>query len=110
MVFKIKRKYGCILYIQLVHNKHFIPMDPNNPIVSLLPMFLIMGIMYFLMIRPQLKKEKERKAGIAALKKGDKVVAGGIYGTVVSMEDTTATIQIDTNCKIKVDKNALQPV
>lgn len=83
-------------------------MDPNSPLVSLAPMFIIMGIMYFLMIRPQMKKEKDRKAALEQLKKGDKIVAGGIYGEVVSTDTTSVLAQVDSNTKIRFDKSVVQ--
>ena len=65
-------------------------------------------IMYFIMIRPQRKKEKELKAQIAAMKVGDKVVTiGGIYGTVCEIKENNVLIEVDNNVKIRVSKQAL---
>lgn len=65
-------------------------------IVSLLPMILIFVVFYFMLIRPQRKKDKKVKEMLAALKKGDRVCTiGGIYGTIVNVRDeNTVTLAI----------------
>ncbi len=69
----------------------------------------IIAIFYFFMIRPQQKRAKEEKVFREALEKGDKVMTiGGIYGTVVSLEDNSALIQVDQNTKLRIDKTALK--
>ena len=74
--------------------------------VMLLPIFVIM---WFFMIRPQRKQQKELQKFRDALKKGDKVVTiGGIYGTVVELKDKSVLIEVDKDVKIRVDRNALQ--
>lgn len=75
--------------------------------------FLLIGgmflIMYFFMIRPQVKKQKDSKKFREGLAKGDKVVTiGGIHGKVVDMNDRTVLLQID-GAKIRVEKSALNP-
>ena len=63
-----------------------------------LPMVLIFGVMYFLMIRPQRKKDKKVKDMLAALKKDDRVCTiGGIYGTIVSIKDDTVTLAVGSS-------------
>jgi preprotein translocase subunit YajC len=65
-------------------------------------------VMYFFMIRPQRKQQKELQAFRDGLKKGDKVVTiGGIYGTVCEIKDATVLIEVDNNVKIRVSKQAL---
>jgi len=81
---------------------------PANPIMTFLPMILIIVVFYFFMIRPQMKKQKEITAFRNSLAKGDKVVTtGGIYGKIVEMKDNTVLLQVDDNVKIRVDKAAL---
>lgn len=64
-------------------------------IVSLAPMVLIIVVFYFMLIRPQRKKEKESKAMLAALKKGDRICTiGGIYGTIASIKDDVLTVEV----------------
>jgi preprotein translocase subunit YajC len=80
----------------------------QNPLMSFIPLLLIIVVFYFFMIRPQMKRQKELKNFREALKKGDKVITtGGIYGRIVEMQDNTVFVEIDTNVKIKVDKSAL---
>lgn len=71
-------------------------------------MVLIFGVMYFFMIRPQQKRQKELNAFRNALKKGDKIItAGGIYGTVKEMKDTYVIIEVDNNVSIRIDKSMI---
>ena len=65
-------------------------------------------IMWFFMIRPQRKQQKELEKFRNSLKRGDKVVtAGGIYGTVDEIKDRTVLIKVDGDVKLRVDKNSL---
>ncbi len=65
-------------------------------IESLIPLFLIFGIMYFLLIRPQQKKLKEHQAMVAALRRGDQVVTqGGIVGKVTKVKDEEGEIEVE---------------
>ncbi len=87
--------------------------ESANPILTFLPFILIIAIMYFLMIRPQAKKQKEKQRMLDALKKGDNVVTlGGIHGKVVGFanENKTVILKVDDNVKIKVDKTAISMV
>jgi len=82
--------------------------EPANPIMTFLPMILIIVVFYFFMIRPQMKKQKEITAFRNSLAKGDKVVTtGGIYGKIIEMKDNYVLLQVDDNVKIRVDKAAL---
>lgn len=68
----------------------------------------IILIMYFFMIRPQQKKQKETKKFIEEIKKGDPVVTiGGIHGKIYSMEGDTVTLELDRGFKVKVEKSAI---
>lgn len=72
----------------------------------LIMMVAIFAVMYFLMIRPQQKKQKEIVKWRNALQKGDKVLtAGGIYGKIKSVEDNVLTIEVAHEVEIRVDKN-----
>ncbi|MCO4848302.1 MAG: preprotein translocase subunit YajC [Yoonia sp.] len=65
-------------------------------IESLIPLILIFGIMYFLLIRPQQKKLKEHQAMVAALRRGDQVITqGGIMGKVVKVKDDAAEVDVE---------------
>ena len=71
-------------------------------------MILIFVVMYFFMIRPQQKKQKELQKQREALKKGDKVItAGGIYGIIKEVQDTTFLIEVSKDTTLKVDKGSV---
>ncbi len=75
---------------------------------GILMMVLIFVVFYFFMIRPQQKRQKEIKKQREAMKAGDLVVtSGGIYGKVKDIKETTVTIEIAENIRIKVDKNSV---
>ena len=78
---------------------------------SLLLIVLMFGVLYFLMIRPQMKRTKEHKAMIEALQKGDEVVtAGGILGRVNKLNEAYVTLEIAPNTDIQVQRTAVQLV
>jgi len=81
----------------------------DNPIMSILPLVAIIVVFYFFMIRPQMKKAKEQKKYIEALKKGDKILTiGGIYGKIVELrEDGTIIMEVEDGSKMKISKNAV---
>ena len=81
----------------------------NQGIMSFLPLVAIVIVFYFFMIRPQMKKAKDQKKYIEALKKGDKILTiGGIYGKIVEMrDDATIIIEIEDGAKMKITKNAV---
>ncbi|MFZ5517493.1 MAG: preprotein translocase subunit YajC [Candidatus Zhuqueibacterota bacterium] len=75
-----------------------------------LPMILIFVIMYFLIFRPQAKKQKEQRKMIEALKKGDKIITiGGMYGQVVGLKEKEGTIlvKIAENTKIELVRSSV---
>jgi preprotein translocase subunit YajC len=74
-------------------------------------MVVLFGLMYFMMIRPQMKRQKEHRALIAALSKGDEVVTnGGIAGRVEEVGETFITVEIAANVKVKVQKGSVSQV
>lgn len=78
---------------------------------TLVTFVLIILIFYFLIIRPQKKRDKEAKAMIDAMKKGDKVVTiGGIHGTVVMVKDKTVIVKVDDSARIEFSKTAISSV
>jgi preprotein translocase subunit YajC len=79
--------------------------------VQLLPLAFIFIIFYFLLIRPQQKRQKEHQQLLSNLKTGDKVVtSSGIHGLIANVKDTTFLVKIADNVKIEVDKNAIASV
>ena len=83
--------------------------DGGGSMVSTLIMFgAIFAIFYFMIIRPQQKKAKEREALVSALNKGDKVVTnGGMHGTIAGLDEKTCLIDFGNNIKIKFDRSAI---
>ena len=68
----------------------------------------IILIFYFMIIRPQQKRQKERQQMVDSMKKGDKIVtAGGIHGTIVGVEDKTVLVQIADNVKVKIERSTV---
>ncbi len=85
----------------------------GNPIVGMLPLILILAIMYFLILRPQAKKQKERQKMLDALKKGDDVItAGGLHGKIVGFknDDKVVVLKIGDNVKVDVERSAIASV
>ena len=72
---------------------------------SLLPLIIIFGIFYFMLIRPQQKKAREHKDMLEKLKKGDRVItSGGIYGEIYALTPSTVTLIIAEGVKVKVSR------
>ena len=72
---------------------------------------LIIVIFYFLIIRPQKKRDKETKNMLSAIKKGDKVVSiGGIHGTVMAVKETTVVVKVDDNTRMEFSKSAISSI
>jgi len=80
-------------------------------IESMLLIVLMFGVLYFLMIRPQMKRAKEHKAMIEALQKGDEVVsAGGILGRVSKLNESYVTLEVANNVEMTLQRSAVQVV
>lgn len=81
----------------------------GGSMVSTLIMFgAIFAIFYFMIIRPQQKRAKERDKMLSDVKKGDKIVtSGGIHGTVAGLEEKTVLIDVGNNVKIKMERSAI---
>lgn len=83
----------------------------TDMLMSFAPFILIFVVMWFLLIRPQQKKQKEHRAMVAALKRGDRVVTnGGIYGQVSHVADDHLMVEIADGVKIKVVRDAIAAV
>ncbi|MEO6927363.1 MAG: preprotein translocase subunit YajC [Rhodanobacter sp.] len=77
----------------------------------ILMMVVLFGLMYFMMIRPQMKRQKEHRALISALAKGDEIVTnGGLAGRVEEVGETFITVEIAANVRVKLQKGAVQQV
>jgi preprotein translocase subunit YajC len=78
---------------------------------SLIPILLIFVIFYFLLIRPQQKKQKQHQEMVGNLRKGDKIVTnGGIYGTVSDVKEHVIVLRISEDVKIEVIRNAVATI
>jgi len=78
---------------------------------GIIMLVLMFAIFYFLLIRPQQKRAKQHRELVESLKAGDSVVtAGGIHAKIVSVQDGTATIEIATGVKIKVNRSSVTEV
>ena len=85
----------------------------GNPLMGFLPLVLIIVVMYFLMIRPQAKKQKEHRAMLEQIEKGDKILtAGGIVGTVAGVKETEnmLIVKIADNVKIEMTRSSVSQV
>ena len=85
--------------------------DPTGGLMGLLPLILMFVVLWFLMIRPQMKRAKEHKAMVEALAKGDEVVTGGgIAGRVVEVGDSFVQIEVAPNTVVAAHRNAGIPL
>jgi preprotein translocase subunit YajC len=79
----------------------------GDTLMGMLPIILMFVILYFLMIRPQMKKAKEHRTMVEALQKGDEVVAVGILGKISKVSDNYVSLEVAPNVTIQVQKNAV---
>jgi preprotein translocase subunit YajC len=80
-------------------------------LIGLWPIVLIFVIFYFLLIRPQQKKQKDHQKMLGSIKKGDRVVtSGGVYGTVVGVKDNVVVLKIAENVKVEFAKSAISHI
>lgn len=81
---------------------------PGGGLLTFLPLVLMLGVFYFLMIRPQQKRMKEHREMVGALKKGDEVVTnGGLGGTVTKVGDAYLSLRVADNVEVNVQKSAV---
>lgn len=87
-------------------------MQPQaNPIASMFPLILIFVVFYFLLIRPQQKKQKDHEQMVKSLEKNDEIVTtGGIHGTIANVKDSTVTLRVDDNVRVELQKNCVAHV
>jgi preprotein translocase subunit YajC len=82
--------------------------EDGGGLMSFLPLVLIVLVFYLFFIRPQMKKSKDQKKFREAIKKGDKIVTiGGIHGKIIEVQETTFTIEVEGQNRLKVDKSAV---
>ena len=84
---------------------------PGDGMQSIFLIIAMFAVLYFLMIRPQMKRAKEHKAMVDALQKGDEIVtAGGMLGRIAKLGDTHVSIEIAPNVEVQVQRAAVQTV
>jgi preprotein translocase subunit YajC len=87
------------------------PAAAPNPLMSFLPLIILFGIFYFMLIRPQMKRAKEQRSMIAALAKGDEVLTnGGLLGRIDEIAEQFVTLEIAPNVTVKLQKQAISAV
>src|SRR5438034_4477954 len=87
------------------------PSVPGGGIGFFVPFIFIFVIMYFVMIRPQKKRQEQQKKLITSLKTGDRVVTNaGIHGLISNVKETTVIVKVADNVKIEMDKSAVTNV
>jgi len=87
--------------------------SPGGMLSMLLPFILMFVVMYFLILRPQKRKERERKDLLSRIKKNDRVVtAGGIHGVITSVRENEVILRVDDakDVKVKVDRGSISTV
>jgi preprotein translocase subunit YajC len=85
--------------------------DPTGGLMGLLPILLMFVVLWFLMIRPQMKRAKEHKTLIEALAKGDEVVTqGGMAGRITKVGDNFLSIELAPNVEVAVQRQAIATV
>jgi len=87
------------------------PVAQPNPMAAFFPLILIFFIFYFLLIRPQHKKQKEHQNILENLKKNDEVVTiGGIHGVIQDIKKNSVVLKVDDETKVLIDKTAIAKV
>ena len=77
----------------------------QSPFFQFIPLVLILGVFWFLIIRPQQKKQKEHVSMVDSLRKGDKVITnGGIFGTIIKVGDDRITLEIASKVQIQIER------
>ena len=85
--------------------------DMQSSLMSMLPLILMFVVLYFVMIRPQMKKQKEHRSMIDALAKGDEIVsAGGVLGKVVKLGDSYIGLEIASGVEVQIQRSAVVQV
>jgi preprotein translocase subunit YajC len=85
--------------------------DLQSTLMSMLPLVLMFVVLYFVMIRPQMRKQKEAKAMIDALAKGDEVVTvGGMLGRVTKLNDNSLSLEVANGVEVQIQRNAVVQV
>ena len=83
----------------------------ESSLLSMLPLVLMFVVLYFIMIRPQMKRQKEQKSMVEALAKGDEVVvAGGLIGRIAKLGDSILQVEVAAGVELQVQRSAVVQV
>lgn len=98
-----------MLFTELAHAMGQAPADagaqPGGPLMTFMPLILMFAIFYFLLIRPQQKKQKEHRLMLENLTRGDRVVtAGGLHGRIVEAREDVLTVDLGNNIQVQVGR------
>ena len=83
---------------------------PEQSLLGMLPLVLMFVVLYFVMIRPQMKRQKEHKAMIEAVAKGDEIVTGGLIGKISKLGDTFIHLEVANGVELQVQRSAISQV
>jgi preprotein translocase subunit YajC len=87
------------------------PAGAGSGLISMLPFVFIFVIMYYVMLRPQMRRQKEQARLVSSLKTGDRVVtASGIHGLISNVKETTVIVKVADNVKLEMEKTAVTNV
>ena len=87
------------------------PAAPGPSFGSFIPFIFIFIIMYFVLLRPQMRRQKDQQRLVSTLKTGDRVVTNaGIHGLISNVKDTTVIVKVADNVKIEMEKSAIATV
>ncbi len=96
------------MLISTAHAQQAAAADPTGGLMQMLPIILMFVVLYFLMVRPQMKRAKEHKALLEALAKGDEVVTqGGVAGRITKVGDSYIALEVADKVEIQVQKPAI---
>ncbi len=85
--------------------------DMTSSVMSMLPLLLMFAVLYFVMIRPQMKRQKEHKSMLEALAKGDEIAtAGGMLGRVTKLGDSFLTVEVAQGVEVQLQRSAVVQV
>jgi preprotein translocase subunit YajC len=110
-VLKVRSSILSMLHAFLAQAQSPAPSGPGGGIGFFVPFIFLFIIMYFVMIRPQKKRQEQQRKLIGSLKTGDSVVTNaGIHGLISNVKDTTVIVKVADNVKIEMEKSAIATV
>ena len=99
------------LFLYLAQTPAPSPSAAGSGLLGMLPFLFLIVIMYYVMIRPQMRRQKEQAKLVSSLKTGDRVVtASGIHGLIANVKDSTVIVKVADNVKIEMEKSAIASV